>query len=177
MRALKNEEDSDSKKRFSQIQKELQSLKTKVSGLEKLWKKEKEKLKQIRELRKQIESAKQEISRYEREYNLAKVAELKFGLLPDLLNKLKNAEESTTSSKLICESVTQDQITSVVSRWTGIPITSLLKREKERLLNLESALHKRVVGQDLPVEIVSDCIIRSNQELKIRQDRLVHLFF
>ena len=160
-RALKNEENPDSKKRLDVIQKELQSVRARVSDLEKLWKKEKEELKKVRELRRKIELAKQDISKHEREYNLAKVAELKFGLLPDLLNQLKKAEETNSYGKLICESVTQNHIASVVSRWTGIPVTNLLKHEKERLLNLPGELHKRVVGQDEAVKLVSDSIIRA----------------
>ena len=164
-RALKNEKDKESLNRLKDIEDELKSTKETVSTLEKQWKKEKQELKKITDLRKQIEDTKKEIAKFEREYNLEKVAELKFGLLPDLSKKLETAEKET-NLELIFESVTKHNIAEVVSRWTGIPITNLLKEDRERLLNLSKRLHQKIVGQDQAVESVSDSIIRARSGIK-----------
>ena len=164
-RALKNETDRAGIERLKDIEGELKSTKEQVSSLEKQWKKEKQELKKITDLRKQIEDTKKESAKYEREYNLAKVAELKFGLLPSLLKKLE-AAETESNLELIFESVTQHNIAEVVSRWTGIPVTNLLKEDRERLLNLSERLHQKIVGQGEAVQLVSDSIIRARSGIK-----------
>ncbi len=164
-RALKNETDKAGIERLKDVEDELKSTKEQVSSLEKQWKKEKQELKKITDLRKQIEDTKKEITQYEREYNLAKVAELKFGLLPSLLKKLE-AAETESNLEMIFESVTQHNIAEVVSRWTGIPVTNLLKEDRERLLNLSERLHRKIVGQDQAVQFVSDSIIRARSGIK-----------
>ncbi len=164
-RALKNESDQASKARLKDVIEELKSTKAQAVELENKWKKEIKELKAIRDLRKKIESVKNQIALYEREYNLAKVAELKFGLLPNLVKNLENAEKET-KLELIFESVTENHIANVVSKWTGIPVTNLLKKERIKLLELAKKLHQKIVGQDQAVKLVSDSIIRARSGIK-----------
>lgn len=164
-RALKNEKDKESLRRLKNIEDELNSINKEVKALEKQWKKEKQELKNITDLRKQMEDTKKEIAKFEREYNLEKVAELKFGLLPNLSKKLEEAEQGT-KLELIFESVTQNHIAEVVSRWTGIPVTNLLKKDRDRLLNLSKRLCKKIIGQAQAVELVSDSVIRARSMIK-----------
>ena len=162
---LKKEKDEASKKRLEMIRKELEELKRKKQELEEQWRIEKAQIEEIRKLKKEIEDTKIEIEKAEREYDLNRAAELKYGKLTELENKLKELE-SKVSFKLIKEEVDEEDIALIVSKWTGIPVSKLLEGEKEKLMNLEKYIHKRVVGQDEAVKAVCDAIIRARAGLK-----------
>ncbi len=162
---LKKEKDEASKKRLEIIRKELEELKRKKQELEEQWRIEKAQIEEIRKLKKEIEDTKLEIEKAEREYDLNRAAELKYGKLTELERKLKELE-SKVSFKLIKEEVDEEDIALIVSKWTGIPVSKLLEGEKEKLMNLEKYIHKRVVGQDEAVKAVCDAIIRARAGLK-----------
>ncbi len=162
---LKKEKDEASKKRLEIIRKELEELRRKKQALEEQWKVEKHQIQEIRRLKKEIEETKFEIEKAEREYDLNRAAELKYGKLRELEQKLHELE-SKVSFKLIKEEVDEEDIALIVSKWTGIPVTKLLEGEKEKLMNLEKYIHKRVVGQDEAVKAVCDAIIRARAGLK-----------
>ena len=168
--ALKKESDEGSKKRLENINKELANLKEKKAQLEAQWKLEKEIIKEIRDIKREIEETKLEIERAEREYDLNKAAQLKYGRLRELEMKLKEKEELAKNkgneNKLLKEEVDDDDIALVLSRWTGIPVSKLLEGEKQKLLNLEKHLHKRVIGQDEAVTAVAQAILRARAGLK-----------
>ncbi len=168
--ALKKESDEGSKKRLELIRKELANLKEKKHQLESQWKMEKEIIKEIRDLKRQIEETKLEIERAEREYDLNKAAQLKYGRLRELEMQLKEKESKAQAdkgeNKLLKEEVDEDDIATVLSRWTGIPVSKLMEGEKQKLLNLEKYLHERVIGQDEAVTAVSQAILRARAGLK-----------
>ena len=163
--ALRREKDEASKKRLEMLEKELEQLKKKKEELEAQWRIEKQQIEEIRRLKKEIEDTKFEIEKAEREYDLNRAAELKYGKLRELEQKLKELE-SKVSFKLIKEEVDEEDIAMIVSKWTGIPVTKLLEGEKEKLMNLEKYIHQRVVGQDEAVKAVCDAIIRARAGLK-----------
>ena len=162
---LKKEKDDASKKRLEMLSKELEELKKKKQELEEQWRVEKAQIEEIRKLKKEIEDTKIEIEKAEREYDLNKAAELKYGKLTELEKKLKELE-SKVSFKLIKEEVDEEDIALIVSKWTGIPVSKLLEGEKEKLMNLDKYIHQRVVGQDDAVKAVCDAIIRARAGLK-----------
>jgi ATP-dependent Clp protease ATP-binding subunit ClpB len=167
--ALKKENDTGSKERLKKIEKELAELKTSHDALTAQWQNEKKAVDALKELRAQIEGAKADLDRAERQYDLNKAAELKYGTLPELERKLKVEEETITSHQagsLIKEEVGEQDIAAVVARWTGIPVTKLLEGEKDKLLHLEDELHKRVVGQDEAVTAVAEAVVRARSGLK-----------
>lgn len=166
--ALKKEKDDASKKRLDALKEELANLKEEHNALFAQWKKEKEKLNTIRSLRKEIEDVRQKIERAERDYDLNKAAELKYGKLPELEKKLKELENDLQkqSNRLLQEEVVEEEISKIVSRWTGIPVTRLMEGEKEKLLHLADILHQRVIGQDEAVEAVANAVIRARSGLK-----------
>ena len=162
--ALSKEKDEISKKRLEDIKKEKAELKTKFDGMKAKWDNEKQAINKVQKLREEIENINAEIEKSERNYDLNKVAELRYGKLPELQQKLKEEEELIEKSKedgLLRNKVTEDEITKIISRWTGIPVTKLMEGEREKILNLDKILHKRVIGQDEAVEKVSEAIIRS----------------
>ena len=162
--ALSKEKDEISKKRLEDIKKEKAELKTKFDGMKAKWDNEKQAINKVQKLREEIENVNSNIEKAERNYELNKVAELKYGKLPELQNQLKQEEELIEKSKedgLLRNKVTEEEITKIISRWTGIPVTKLMEGEKEKILNLDKILHKRVIGQDEAVEKVSEAIIRS----------------
>ena len=160
--SLKKETDSLSKERLKDIEDELISLQSDYDGMKKRWEEEKSSITASSDLRKEIELINAEIEKAERNYELDKAAELKYGKLPELKKKLELAEsEPQKENTLLRDKVTEDEISKIVSRWTGIPVTKLLQGEKEKLLNLESVLHNRVIGQDEAVKKVSEAILRS----------------
>ena len=160
--SLKKETDSLSKERLKDIEDELISLQTDYDGMKKRWEEEKSSITASSDLRKEIELVNAEIEKAERNYELDKAAELKYGKLPELKKKLELAEsEPQKENTLLRDKVTEDEISKIVSRWTGIPVTKLVQGEKEKLLNLESVLHSRVIGQDEAVRKVSEAILRS----------------
>ena len=128
------------------------------------WENEREAIVKVQKLREEIEKINAEIERAERSYELNKAAELKYGKLPELQKQLKIEEEISEKSKedsLLRNKVTEDEIAKIISRWTGIPITKLMEGEREKIINLQEILHKRVIGQKEAVEKVSEAIIRS----------------
>lgn len=162
--ALSKENDEISKSRLADIQKEKAELKTKFDSMMAKWKNEKEAIGKVQKLREKIEQTNSQIEQAERNYDLNKVAELKYGKLPNLQKKLEKEEEISEKRKedgLLRNKVTEDEIAKIISRWTGIPISKLMEGEREKLLHLGDILHKRVIGQDEAVEKVTEAIIRS----------------
>ena len=162
--ALSKEKDDISKKRLEDIKKEKNELKTKFDGMKAKWDNEKQAINKVQKLREEIENVNGQIEKAERDYELNKVAELRYGKLPELQQQLKQEEELIEKSKedgLLRNKVTEEEITKIISKWTGIPVTKLMEGEREKILNLDKILHKRVIGQDEAVEKVSEAIIRS----------------
>ncbi len=165
--ALKKEKDDASKRRLSELSKELVDLKAKVDVMRHQWEKEKSAIGDLQRAREEIESTRQEIERAEREYDLNRVAELRHGRLPSLQAKLKEMEDSSNNEEsLLKEEVSAEEIAGIVSKWTGVPVTRLIEGEKEKLLRLEDVLHERIVGQDEAVSLVSEAILRARAGIK-----------
>jgi len=166
--ALKKEEDHLSKQRLADIQAELAELKDKANNLKAKWENEKASVEKIRNLKEEIEKIKNDIQVAQRNYDLNKAAELQYGKLPAVQKELEMAEQSASEKerKLVHEVVSEEEISEIVSKWTGIPVAKLTESEKSKTLNLAEELHKRVVGQDEAVEYVSDAIIRSKAGIK-----------
>ena len=166
--ALKKETDASSKERLRKLEKELSELQLKADLLKGQWQKEKEGISGIRRLKQQIEETKIKIDQAERETDLEKAAELKYGKLTELEKKLKQLSGSNVSDKngrLLKEEIDEDDIAEVVSKWTHIPISKLLEGEKQKLIKLEEEIHKRVIGQNEAVKAVSNAIRRSRSGL------------
>jgi ATP-dependent Clp protease ATP-binding subunit ClpB len=167
--ALKKESDAASKERLAKVEKELADLKTEANALQAQWQAEKEAVQRLRNIREQIEQTKLEIERAERQYDLNKAAELKYGRITDLERQLAAEQErlarKTTARRLLKEEVDEEDIAAVVSRWTGIPVSKLLEGEMQKLLQLESELHKRVIGQDEAVQAVAEAVMRARSGL------------
>lgn len=163
--ALKHEEDAASAARLEQLQKELAELRAQFSQMKAQWENEKGGIGRVQELRAELETLRGEIDTAERQYDLNKAAELKYGKLPALQQALAEAEASAQSdaqgNRLLRDCVTEDEIARIVCRWTGIPVTKLMQGDREKLLHLDETLHQRVIGQDEAVEKVSDAILRS----------------
>ncbi len=168
--ALKKESDVASKDRLSKLERELADLKTGSSALQAQWKSEKEAAQRVRTLREQLDDVKIQIAQAERAYDLNKAAELKYGKLIGLERQLAAEEERTTgragNGRLVKEEVDEEDIASVVSRWTGVPVSKLLEGEMKKLLALEDELHERVIGQDEAVQAVSEAVLRARSGLK-----------
>lgn len=164
--ALSKETDEMSKQRLQDIQKEKAELKTKFDSMKAKWENEKQSIGKVQKLREEIEKVNSQIEQAERNYELNKAAELKYGRLPELKKQLEVEEEKAEKEKnddnsLLRNKVTEDEITKIISRWTGIPVAKLMEGEREKLLHLSDILHKRVIGQNEAVEKVSEAIIRS----------------
>lgn len=166
--ALKKEDDDISRGRLLTLEKELSSLKERSDQMKAQWEMEKENIKREKELKSQIEEVKREIEEAERTYDLDKLAILKHGKLPELQKSLEEAKhrKKTSENALLKEEVTEEEIAEIVSRWTGIPVTKLVENEKDKLLNLEGILHRRVIGQDEAVTAVSNAVLRARSGLK-----------
>ena len=166
--ALKKEEDRLSQERLAELQKELAELKDQFAGAKADWEKEKQEVERVTKLREEIESLNNEIQIAQRNYDLNKAAELQYGKLPQLKQELEKEEErlKTEEHTLVHESVTDEEIAKIISRWTGIPVAKLTESERNKTLHLDDELHKRVVGQDEAVELVSEAIIRSKAGIK-----------
>ena len=167
--ALKKESDRASKDRLEKLEHELGNLKAEADAMRARWQAEKQAVQQVQTIREQIEQTKTEIEKAERQYDLNKAAELKYGKLPDLEKKLAATELAFSrdkANKLIKEEVGEEEIAAVVSRWTGVPVTKLMEGEKEKLLHLGDELHKRVIGQNEAVEAVAEAVIRARSGLK-----------
>lgn len=163
--ALKKESDALSKEHLDDIQKELAELRDKFKSMKAKWESEKDAIGKVQKLREEIEQVNAQIEKAEREYDLNKAAELKYGKLPALQKQLADeealAEESKKHTSLLRDKVTDEEIARIVERWTGIPVARLMEGEREKLLHLEDILHERVIGQDEAVEKVTEAIIRS----------------
>ncbi len=163
--ALKKETDKLSLEHLEEVQKELSEMRERFNSLKAKWENEKNSIGAVQDLRKQLEDLNAQIEKAEREYDLNKAAELKYGKLPELIKKIEeqeeNAEKSKSNSTLLRDKVTEEEIAKIICRWTGIPVSKLMEGEREKLLNLEDILHNRVIGQDEAVTKVSEAIIRS----------------
>ena len=162
--ALKKEDDKLSKEHLEEIQKELAEMRAEFAEMKARWENEKASIGKVQNIRKEIEKMNADIAEAERSYDLNKAAELKYGKLPALQKELEEAEDEEHSEKkhtLLRDKVTDEEITRIISRWTGIPVAKLMEGEREKLLNMEGILHKRVIGQDEAVEKVSEAILRS----------------
>lgn len=176
--ALKKETDEASLERLKKLQGELSEEKAEFDRLKSKWEAEKKELDSTKDIKKQIEDTNHAIEEAERNYDLEKLSELKYGILPKLKEELKKRESSTKDeSSMVKEEVTEDEIAYVVSRWTGIPVEKLNKTEREKLLNLEDILHKRVIGQDKAIEVVSDAVLRARAGLKDRNKPIGSFIF
>ena len=163
--ALKRDEDTLSRERLDQVQKELAEQRESFGAMQARWEAEKDAIGKVGRLREQIEKTRAEIEKAERVYDLNKAAELKYGELPKLEKELREterlAEQSKGEESLLHDKVTDDEIARIVARWTGIPVTKLMESEREKLLRLEDTLHERVIGQDEAVKRVAEAILRS----------------
>ena len=170
--ALKKEKDAPSKERLKTLEKELADLKAKRDALHARWQSERGGVESSRKIRAEIDQIRQEIEAAQRSYDLNKVAELQYGRLPALEQKLKTAEaaidakEKGGQAKLVREEVTAEEVGDIVARWTGIPVSRLLEGEKDKLLRLDKILHERVIGQDEAVQAVADAVVRARSGLK-----------
>ncbi|WEJ62225.1 ATP-dependent chaperone ClpB [Thiomicrorhabdus lithotrophica] len=169
--ALKKEKDEASKKRLGILQDEIKSLEKEYSDLEEIWKRDKAALQGAQQFKEQLEAARLELETARRSGNLAKMSEIQYGTIPDLEAKIQAAEvaeneaESAEGSHLLRNKVTEEEIAEVVARWTGIPVSRMMEGERDKLLRMEEALSKNVVGQDEAVKSVSDAIRRSRAGL------------
>jgi ATP-dependent Clp protease ATP-binding subunit ClpB len=166
--ALKKEEDSLSKERLENLREELQKQREEFMQLKTKWENEKSEVDRVTKLKEEIDTVNKDIAAAEREYNLEKAAELKYGKLPELQKQLKEYEaaKGDKENELVHESVNDDEIAKIISRWTGIPVSKLSETERQKTLKLDEQLHKRVVGQDDAVQKVTEAIIRSKAGIK-----------
>lgn len=168
--ALKKETDRASLDRLAELQKEIQEIRTQTDTLKARYEAEKVAIQKVQALREQIEKTRQEAEKAEQQYDLNKAAELRHGTLPDLLRRLQSEEEILArkqgGQKLLREEVTEEEIASIVSRWTGIPVMRLVEGERQKLLHLDEILHRRVVGQDEAVTLVADAVLRARSGIK-----------
>ena len=166
--ALKKEDDRLSKERLANLQKELAELREEFAGQKAKWDNEKSSVERVQKLREQIEDINAEIALAERNYDLNKAAELKYGKLPEVKKQLEDEEARVAAEghTLVHENVDEEEIAKIVSRWTGIPIAKLTESERNKTLHLDAELHKRVIGQDEAVEKVADAILRSKAGIK-----------
>ncbi len=167
--SLSKETDDASKERLEKITAQKDDLKAQEDTLKAQWDKEKTAITRTQALKKEIDAVKGQMAEAERNYDLAKASELKYGKLPELQKQMEEQEkfmDAHKDSQLLKEEVGEEDIAGVVSRWTGIPVTKMLTGEREKLLHLDETLHKRVVGQDQAVQVVSDAIIRARAGIK-----------
>ncbi|MCH2208791.1 MAG: ATP-dependent chaperone ClpB [Lentisphaerales bacterium] len=168
--ALKREKDKSSKERLEALRKELADLKEVSMSMKSQWDDEKQSVNQLQALREKLEITKMQCESAEREHNLERVAQLRYGKIPEIEKKIKEAETKLSNneegSSLISENVTEEEISKVVARWTGIPVTRIVEGERQKLLKLDEVLHERVVGQDEAVQAVADAVIRARAGIK-----------
>ncbi len=167
--ALKKEKDKASGERLHDLRRELGDLKSQADAMRAQWEDEKAAIGQVRELRERIEAVRRQVEEAERQADLNKAAELKYGRLPELERELAEREAGLSGEggvRLLREEVTGEEIAEIVSRWTGIPVTRLVEGEREKLLRLDEILHERVVGQDEAVQSVADAVIRARAGIK-----------
>jgi ATP-dependent Clp protease ATP-binding subunit ClpB len=168
--ALAKEEDAASRARLENLRKELADLRAEADALRAQWEAERQALRRVQSLREEMERVRQAADQAERSYDLNEAAELRLGRLPELERRLEAEEERlaarASGQRLLREVVTDEEIAAIVSRWTGIPVSSLQEGEREKLLRLDQILHERVIGQDEAVQLVSDAIIRARSGIK-----------
>ncbi len=165
--ALNQEKDEASRRRLSDLKRELANAREAAGDLRRQWESEKEGLGRVQRLREELEKTRHEMKNAEQAYDLNRVAELRHGKIPQLEAELAQLESaSTKKSQLFKEEVSAEEIAEIVARWTGVPVTRLLQGEKEKLLHLDDALHKRVIGQDEAVTAVSESILRARSGIK-----------
>ena len=168
--ALKKESDAASKDRLAKLEKELADLRAESDALTARWQGEKQAVQRLQQLKREVEVTKGEIEQAERQYDLNRAAELKYGKLAGLERELQEESDKFAKqqeqAKLVREEVGEEDIAQVVSRWTGVPVTKLMEGEMKKLLNLESELHQRVIGQDEAVTAVAEAVIRARSGLK-----------
>lgn len=165
--ALRRESDTASRERLERLEKELAELKEEQTGLRVQWEQEKSGIDKISQLKKELEATKEAIAKAEREYDLNRAAELKYGRLTELERKLTALSDAENKeSRLLREEVGPDDIASIISKWTGIPVAKLVEGEREKLLKLADILHERVIGQDEAVQAVADAVLRARAGLK-----------
>ncbi|EOU1840335.1 ATP-dependent chaperone ClpB [Clostridium perfringens] len=167
--ALSKENDDASKERLAALEKELAELQDKNDEMTIKYEKEKSHISAIRDLKAELDEARGLVEKYEREYDLNKVAELKYGKIPELERKIKEQEESMekdNENALLKEEVTENEISEIISKWTGIPVAKLVESEREKLLRLEEELRERVIGQDEATTAVANAVIRARAGLK-----------
>ena len=168
--ALKKETDASSQDKLAHIREQLVELKQQADSLKAQWQVEKQGILRLRNFKKELEGVRTDMEAAERAYDLNRLAELKYGKLPELEKRLKSEEEllahKRTHKTLLKEEVDEDDIAKVVSRWTGVPVTRLLAGERQKLAGLEDLLHQRVVGQDPAVQAISEAIIRARAGIK-----------
>ncbi|MFJ7890349.1 ATP-dependent Clp protease ATP-binding subunit [Lysinibacillus xylanilyticus] len=167
--ALRKEKDEASKKRLEQLSEELTKLKESSEGMRKQWETEKEALHGIQKKRERLDKYRRDLDEAESKYDLNKAAELRHGKIPTLEKEIQEMEkqlENATESRILREEVTAEEIASIVSRWTGIPVMKLVEGEREKLLRLKDTLHERVVGQDNAVQLVTEAVWRARAGIK-----------
>lgn len=167
--ALKKEDDEASKERLKALEKELAEINANKSVLKSQWEVEKQEIEKVKQLKAEIDRTKLEIEKAERNYDLNKLAELKYGTLATLEKQLKEQQESSDKKfdhALLKLEVSENEIADIVSKWTGIPVSKLVESEKEKILNLEKSLNERVIGQEEAVKLVADTILRARAGLK-----------
>ena len=167
--ALIKENDEKSKTRLEELQREIAELKSKDDEMTAKYENEKGQIIEIKNLKAKLDEAKGDVEKYEREYDFNKVAEIKYGIIPSLEEQIKELEEKMKNkyeNALLKEEVTENEISEIVSKWTGIPVTKLVEGEREKLLKLEDELHQRVIGQNEAVTAVSNAVIRARAGLK-----------
>ena len=164
--ALKKEEDKLSQAHLKEVQQELSEMRDQFHEMKAKWENEKDAISKVQKLREELEQVNAEIERAERDYDLNKAAELKYGRLPQLKQQLEQEEaiaekQKENKNSLLRDKVTEEEIARIVGRWTGIPVAKLMEGEREKLLHMDEILHQRVIGQDEAVEKVSEAILRS----------------
>ncbi|WP_423409700.1 ATP-dependent chaperone ClpB [Heyndrickxia sp. MSNUG] len=167
--ALTKEKDDASRDRLEGLQAELANLREKANEMKARWLMEKEGIQRVQEKRELLEKLRRELEKAENDYDLNKAAELRHGSIPSLEKELKELETEVSANageRLLREEVTEEEIASIVARWTGIPVMKLVEGEREKLLKLESVLHQRVVGQEEAVSLVSDAVLRARAGIK-----------
>ena len=168
--AMKKETDKLTQAHLAEVQKELAELREQFNGMKARWENEKQSIGKVQNLRQEIEKINAEIEMAQNRYDLNKAAELKYGRLPQLQKELEEAEKTSETEEkedtLLRDKVTEEEISRIVARWTGIPVAKLMEGEREKLLHLEDILHRRVIGQDEAVTKVSDAILRSRAGIR-----------
>lgn len=178
--ALAKEKDSRSKERLEDLERELSNLKEKDKEMTAKYEKEKEQIINMRNLKQKLDEVKGQLEKAEREYDLNKVAELKYGIIPGIKSQIEEKEiliKENSQGNMLKEEVTENEISKIISHWTGIPVTKLIEGEKDKLLRLEDELKSRVIGQDEAVEAVSNAVLRARAGMKDPQKPIGSFIF